>query len=337
MKKKTLPIFLMLLFLFTAFTAVTYAAANNDLVITLQIDDSMMRVNGVEKEIDAGMATKPTIINDRILLPVRAVVEEMGGTADWNDEQQTITLTYEQNAIRLTIAQTTAYLNDGAYTLDAAPIVLNGRTMLPIRFIAESFGFTVDWNPEQQLVTIANHPANAETSNPVNVSNEQSETVKTLVVYFSGTGNTKTLAETIAATAGADLYEIVPEQPYTSEDLNYHNDNCRANQEMNDDDARPAITGHIDNFSEYDTILIGYPIWWGTAPRIIDTFFDTYDLSNKTIMPFCTSGGSGIETSVSHIRTICPNATVTNGLRGSASTTSASIEQWLNENNFPVQ
>lgn len=175
----------------------------------------MMRVNGTEKEIDADLATKPTIINDRILLPVRAVVEEIGGTADWNDEQQTITLTYDQNTIRLTIAQTTAYLNDGAYTLDAAPIVLNGRTMLPIRFIAESFGFTVDWNPEQQLVTIANRPAN--------VSNEQSDTVKTLVVYFSGTGNTKTLAETIAATAGADLYEIVPEQPYTSEDLNYHN------------------------------------------------------------------------------------------------------------------
>ena len=150
-----------------------------------------------------------------------------------------------------------------------------------------------------------------------------------LVVYFSATGNTESLAQTIAEVTGADIYEIVPEDPYTSEDLNYSDDNCRANQEMNDPDARPAIAESIENIDEYDTILLGYPIWWGTMPRIINTFLDTYDLSGKTIMPFCTSGGTGITTSVSDIRDICTDSEVTDGLKGSASTGQADIEKWL--------
>ena len=150
-----------------------------------------------------------------------------------------------------------------------------------------------------------------------------------LVVYFSATGNTESLAQTIADVTGADIYEIVPEDPYTSEDLNYSDNSCRANQEMNDPDARPAIAGNIENIDEYDTILLGYPIWWGTMPRIINTFLDTYDLSGKTIMPFCTSGSSGIGTSVSAIRDICTDSDVTDGLRGSNSTDPSEIEEWL--------
>lgn len=124
---------------------------------------------------------------------------------------------------------------------------------------------------------------------------------KSLVVYFSCTGNTETAAKKIAELTNSDTYEIVPEVPYTDEDLNYNNDDCRANKEMNDDSARPAIGSEPIDMSNYNTVFIGYPIWWGTMPRIINTFLDTYDLSGKTVMPFCTSGGSGISTSVSDI------------------------------------
>ena len=152
---------------------------------------------------------------------------------------------------------------------------------------------------------------------------------KNLVVYFSVTGNTKALAETIAETTGADIVEIVPETPYTSEDISYNNDNCRANKEQNDDSARPAIANKIENIDDYDTIYLGYPIWWGTMPKIINTFLESYDLSGKTIMPFCTSGGSGIGTSVSAIKDVCPGADVKDGFRGSSSTASEEVRAWI--------
>ena len=175
--------------------------------------------------------------------------------------------------------------------------------------------------PEQA----AAEPAGAAVSD-TSASNES----KSIVIYFSATGTTKALAETIAETAGADTFEIVPSEPYTSEDLNYNNDNCRANQEMNDESARPAIADSIENIDEYDTIFLGYPIWWGTMPRIINTFLDTYDLSGKTVMPFCTSGGSGIETSVSAIKDACPNADIKDGFRGTSSTIGSQVEEWFN-------
>ena len=142
------------------------------------------------------------------------------------------------------------------------------------------------------------------------------------------------MAQKIAAETDSDIFEIVPEEPYTSEDLNYSNSNCRANKEQNDPTARPAISNKIENIDDYDVVLIGYPIWWGTMPKIINTFLDTYDLSGKTIMPFCTSGSSGISTSVSAIRNICTNSTVTDGFRGTSSTAGTQIRTWLNNNNF---
>ena len=156
------------------------------------------------------------------------------------------------------------------------------------------------------------------------------EAAKTLVVYFSATGNTKTVAEEITRLTGADLYEIVPAVPYTDEDLNYNNE-CRANQEMNDASARPAIGSEAIDVSSYDTVFIGYPIWWGTMPRIINTFLDTYDLSGKTVLPFCTSGSSGITQSVSDIRAAEPDADVRGGLRASGANDSG-IESWIADN-----
>lgn len=135
------------------------------------------------------------------------------------------------------------------------------------------------------------------------------------VIYFSCTGNTRTAAERIRDLTGADLIELVPEQPYTSQDLSYNDENCRANQEQKDPAARPRIAGQPLDLSQYGTIYLGYPIWWGTAPRIINTFLDSYVLTGKTIRPFCTSGSSGIETSVSDIRAAVPGVDVTAGLR----------------------
>lgn len=135
------------------------------------------------------------------------------------------------------------------------------------------------------------------------------------VIYFSCTGNTRTAAERIRDLTGADLMELVTEQPYTSQDLDYNDESCRANQEQKDPAARPRIAGQPLDLSQYGTIYLGYPIWQGTAPRIINTFLDSYDLTGKTIRPFCTSGSSGIETSVADIRAAAPGVDVTAGLR----------------------
>lgn len=322
----------------------TKTKLNEATEIILQIGNPVMIVNGTEKPIDAE-GTAPVIVNDRTLLPVRAVVEEMGGSVAWDGDTQTVTLNYDENEIRLIIDNTAAYLNNTAQTLDVAPTIINDRTMLPIRFIAESFKFEVSWDGDTQTVTITGNAAAmptpsapeatpAPTENPAPTdtpsSNEKEEN-KMLVVYFSATGTTKVLAETIAQTVNADISEIVPKVPYTSEDLNYNSD-CRANREQQDDNARPEFELISANIDDYDTIFIGYPIWWGTMPKIINTFLETYDMSGKTVMPFCTSGGSGIETSVSAIRSICTNADVKNGMRGTASTSNAQIEAWIESN-----
>lgn len=130
---------------------------------------------------------------------------------------------------------------------------------------------------------------------------EPESNAKILVAYFSATGTTKTLAEYAADAMAADLYEIIPEEPYTDEDLDYGNDQSRSSLEMNDPDARPSISGSVENMEQYDIIFLGYPIWWGDAPRIIASFVESYDFSGKTIVPFCTSGGSGIGSSAKNL------------------------------------
>lgn len=137
----------------------------------------------------------------------------------------------------------------------------------------------------------------------------------TLVVYFSCTGTTKGLAEAVVEELNADLYEIVPEEPYTSEDLDYHDENSRSTKEMDDPSSRPAISGSVENMEQYDRIILGYPIWWGEAPRIVSTFVEIYDFSGKTIIPFCTSGGSGIGSSADALETLAGNGTWLDGKR----------------------
>jgi flavodoxin len=117
---------------------------------------------------------------------------------------------------------------------------------------------------------------------------------KILVAVFSASGVTKRVGEEIARVSGGDFFEIIPEEKYTGADLNYMNNRSRSSVEMNDPSARPEIAGTVADMDSYDTVIIGFPIWWGLAPRIIETFLESYDFSGKAIIPFCTSGGSGV-------------------------------------------
>lgn len=184
-------------------------------------------------------------------------------------------------------------------------------------------------NTDARLTTQADNT----TASVAGTDTSKSTRSKPLVVYFSCTGNTKAAALQIADKVGADIYEIVPAQPYTDDDLDYNNDNCRANKEMNDASARPAIGGQSVDLTDYDTILLGYPIWWGTMPRIINTFVEAYDLSGKVVLPFCTSGSSSISQSVNDLRQAAPKADVRDGLRISGSDED-SLVQWLNQNHI---
>lgn len=156
---------------------------------------------------------------------------------------------------------------------------------------------------------------------------------KVLVAYFSATNTTEGVAEHIANGLNADLYEIIPEDPYTDADLNYNDNNSRSTIEMNDPSSRPAISGSVENMGQYDIVFIGYPIWWGEAPRIVSTFVESYDFSGKTVVPFCTSGGSGIANSVSNIRGLANGATWLDGRRFGGTSRDAIIE-WVNSLNL---
>lgn len=155
-----------------------------------------------------------------------------------------------------------------------------------------------------------------------------------LVAYFSATGNTEDIARHIQAILGADLYEIVPEEPYTDEDLNYNSDDCRANREQNDPDARLAIAGTMEYSEDYDVVFLGYPIWWGQSPKIIYTFLESYDFDGVTIVPFCTSGSSGIGSSAESLQALVPDANWLLGQRFSASAAQEEVAAWIEELGF---
>ena len=139
------------------------------------------------------------------------------------------------------------------------------------------------------------------------------------------------MAENAAEILNANLYEIVPEDPYTEEDLAYYT-NGRADQEQNDASARPAISGGVENMEKYDTIILGYPIWHGQAPRIISTFLESYDFSGKTIVPFCTSHSSGIGSSADNLHSLCADSVNwLDGKRFEAGTTKETLEEWFGD------
>ena len=173
-----------------------------------------------------------------------------------------------------------------------------------------------------------------ETEPSESVSTEEQEadvSTKTLVVYFSCTGTTELVAEYITEILGADSYRIVPEDPYTEADLAYYT-NGRADQEQNDPDVRPAISGGVENMDEYDTIILGYPIWHSQAPRIISTFLENYDFSGKIIVPFCTSHSSGIGSSADNLHSLCAEAVEwRDGKRFESGVSKESVQKWIEE------
>ena len=138
---------------------------------------------------------------------------------------------------------------------------------------------------------------------------------KILVAYFSCTNNTKNAALEVAELLNADTFEIVPVQPYTKDDLNYQIEECRANVEQKDFNARPEIKSKLENPAQYKAVVIAFPIWWGEEPRIVDTFVESYDFAGKIIVPVCTSGGSDIMTATQNLRVLCKGSDVRDGQR----------------------
>ncbi len=332
----------------TCIVGIIAFAANNseDISIELRINNPIMTVNGEDKEIDPGFGTAPLIINDRTLLPVRAVVEEIGGTVGWNSGTREVTLTYGGDTIVLTIDSATAYLNNEQQTLDTAPVIINDRTMLPIRFITESFGFDVAWDGNEQLVTISKSAEAVQTPS----STEQTASENILIAYFTVpetddvdavasasrvvddgevVGNVEFIAQTIQEETGGDLFmiETVQQYPGTHQELLEF---AAAEMERND---RPELSTHIDNLDDYDVIFLGFPIWNADLPMPMYTFLEEYDLSGKTIIPFTAHGGSGFAGTISTIARLQPEAAVeTDGFsvsRNSVSEATDDIITWV--------
>lgn len=181
-------------------------------------------------------------------------------------------------------------------------------------------------------VSAANNTGNSNETgaSPEDTQNETPEAhSEVLVVVFSATGTTKGVAEKIAAIENADLYEIVPAEPYSSDDLNYNDSSSRSTKEQNDKSVRPAIGSEAIDLSGYTTIYIGFPIWWGEEPRIMDTFVESYDFTGITLIPFCTSSSSGIGRSGPNMEALAGSGTWLDGKRFSGSVSEADLQSWI--------
>lgn len=151
---------------------------------------------------------------------------------------------------------------------------------------------------------------------------------KAIVTYFSATGTTERAAKSLAKAAGADLYRITPAVPYSSRDLNWNNSSSRSSVEMGDDSSRPALAQAAPELSSYDVVFVGFPIWWYVEPRVIDTFLEACDLEGKTVVPFATSGGSGISRAVSRMRGLVPHARVVDGRMMNGNPSTSELKAW---------
>lgn len=154
---------------------------------------------------------------------------------------------------------------------------------------------------------------------------------KKLVAYFSASGVTAKVAQKLSNSVGADLHEIVPKEKYTSADLDWINKKSRSSIEMKDKSIRPAIAGQVKNMEQYNVIYLGFPIWWYVAPTIINTFLEQYDLTGKTIIPFATSGSSGMGQTNSELAVSCKGANLLEGKRLSANISEAELKNWVKE------
>ena len=154
---------------------------------------------------------------------------------------------------------------------------------------------------------------------------------KVLVAYFSATGITEKLANTLAKATGGDIFEIKPEKPYTSEDLDWTNTQSRSSVEMRDKHCRPAIASKLEDISAYEVVFVGFPVWWYREPSIVDTFLESYDFSGKTVVPFATSGGSPIGNSANNMKLVAPKSTIPEGECFPADTQEDVLKKWAEE------
>lgn len=330
--KKLLSIVLALTFVVSMVTGCFAAeSSGTDFTLTMQIGNPMMTVNGAEQEIDPGRGTVPVLQNERTLVPVRAIIEAMGGSVNWDEETQTALLELNGDIITLTLGSQTAFFNETENTLDVAPISINDRTMLPIRFISESFRFSVEWDEDTQTITISGGADSVTDETPAVTTNPDQG--KTLVVYYSATGNTEEVANYIAAAANADIFEIEPAEPYTSEDLNWTDENSRVVHEYENPDERDTalVTTTVPDWESYDTVFIGYPIWWGIAAWPVDGFIEANDFTGKTVIPFCTSSSSGLGESGQLLAELAGTGNWLEGMRFRSGASEADVSAWVDE------
>ena len=220
---------------------------------------------------------------------------------------------------------------------------MNKKTIvLIVAIVVIAVGCIGFWviNSNNKTESNSNSNNNSNTNMPENQNNNESQEEnmnnkdkKVAVIYFSATGTTKKVAEYIKNATNVDLIEIVPKEKYTDSDLNYENNNSRANKEQNDPNSRPEISNNI-NTDFYDVIYLGYPIWWGDVPKIILTFLDNYNLNGKTVIPFCTSGSTGISGSLNTLKKYNKDINWIDGKRFSSSTTQDEISSWVNGLNY---
>lgn len=232
--------------------------------------------------------------------------------------------------------------NDSQTTTQPGDIVLYLGDQIVVFYGSNSWSYTrlgkITDKSEAELETMLDKDnvtlylsMGAENSQPEPVAGEK----KLLVAYFSVTNNTKAIAETISEHTNSVLYEIVPEQPYTAADINYGDSSSRTSIEQNDPNARPAIASTIENIEQYDIIYLGYPIWWGQAPKIMYTFLESVTIKeNVTIVPFVTSGSSPIGSSATNLKSSASSANWLQGRRFAAGTDKSIVTQWIDSLNL---
>ncbi len=244
-----------------------------------------------------------------------------------------------QTVISMRLGSPNMTVNGEVKPIDAegtTPVTSNGRTMLPLRAVAEALGLDVEWDAATQTITLTGGVAAA--AGPVAdgdnqpAANDSSEGGKLLLAYYSASGNTKAVAEYIAKAAGADLYEITPEQPYTSADLNWNDSGSRVSREHNDVSLRnvPLANAEVANWAEYDTVFIGYPIWWGIAAWPVDGFVKANDFTGKTVIPFATSSSSGLGGSGKLLADLAGVGEWQAGERFSSGASESTVAAWVN-------
>lgn len=345
--RKILSVLLTVIMVLSVFCITSCAentnAENNEYNITtlvMQLDSSIMTINGTKTNIDND-GTVPMIIDGRTLIPVRAMIEALNGSVSWDSDTQTATLNHDDDEIRLTINSSTAYFNNEEKTIDVSPVIINGRTMLPVRFIAESFGFEISWNENEKSITVVKSEPNTDTESVAaeekteqnnEAQNNDKENKKVLIAYFTWSGNTDKMADTIKDATNGTVFEITPLNPYPED----YTKCTEVALEERDNNSRPEIKDLPDNLDEYDSIFIGYPIWWHTAPMIVGSFLENYDLTGKDIYPFTQSASMDKEqfnNSMEFVKECAKDANVHDGLFVRASD-SEGILAYLRENGF---